>query len=1046
MASGDMSTSQPVPSEFEPYLSDAAKLRRLARGLIDDMHVVEDAVHAALAASAHRQYRDEAHRSRSLWASVRNAINDHRRSSANRVARERVAARPEAAPAADESLHRIETSKLVLEELGQLDEVYRSVLTRHYLQDLSPKAIATQDGVDLNTVHRRIQRGRELLRERLERRAGGRENLLGLLVPFAGAPRAGLLRSLRDVAQSSPAVWAAAVIVSVGLGLLFWLTPEVIELRTAAAPSSSSLLASTSEASAQDSRDSARAAVESEQRVELRVVTGSGAQRVADAAVTWWPLSQRPNAAKEVEYWFQNNILEDRIRDGAVEHTADTNGVAQLPWSSTGFVAIASKGSLWGYSVVPASQRGPALLELVEDWDLEMFVHDQEVRPLEGMIVSLAAIPYLGQSEIFQSQLTDQLGKAKLRHFGAVRNSPSNPRVGSAYVTVGVCGSTHERVYELTPADLQDRKIDVTWASAVAQFDVRVVDDPPGPSTHRFVLSIDNVDEEWISVTTINGSTRLAVSPSRPGFLGWDRSELRLLNSAESPASFVPLEIVPMVFGVVDATSAEQVGQHWTVVGRVVDREGRPLEGRSFRVNCACGDYLHAKTGFDGAFEVRMPSCDMQGNGCSILFRSADAAQGSETIHTFVPESGHSLDVGELRSSLVSLSVRGRVVDSRSSPVSGATVTLACFEPDSLSSWFGPRRINVRVSRSEKHGTFEIALDWPAESRVAEMPLLVSHPDFGQFVGIARPGQQDVVAQLPSARTVSGRVLLDPSISNSDIWIEASPFEWARSGNAGKVWTTHEDFASLGRLVRVDRDGGFVLLGLGDATLNLTVVHHGMVLGSDPPDALHSIRVDLSGSETEVRLPDIDLRSAFCRTSFTFVDKRDRAPVSGIRIAFRSADAPEFYASARSDSRGRASLLTPTGATAFIESNEFYADEVECTGTVRIISLERRPTLEFQLEGAPPVLDEGVALAVRIRAPGNVEPVSEVTLEGLALRAPAPDRHHAELAVVVQTNGDSEPCTAPQVIDLVPGQTEPYLVKAPTQAEVDAAVRVLRSR
>ena len=83
---------------------------------------------------------------------------------------------PDAAPTALEQLESRQLEGLVREEMGRLDEEYRTVLVLRELQDVAYEQIAQILDVPVGTVKSRLHRGRTELRERLRRRlAAGRE-------------------------------------------------------------------------------------------------------------------------------------------------------------------------------------------------------------------------------------------------------------------------------------------------------------------------------------------------------------------------------------------------------------------------------------------------------------------------------------------------------------------------------------------------------------------------------------------------------------------------------------------------------------------------------------------------------------------------------------------------------------------------------------------------------------------------------------------------------------------------------------------------------
>lgn len=75
---------------------------------------------------------------------------------------------------------------LVVEALGEVDEVYRVPLTLFYLQDLAYKEIAEALEVPIGTVMSRLSRGKAQLRAALARKESGRAT--GGVVPFTPHP------------------------------------------------------------------------------------------------------------------------------------------------------------------------------------------------------------------------------------------------------------------------------------------------------------------------------------------------------------------------------------------------------------------------------------------------------------------------------------------------------------------------------------------------------------------------------------------------------------------------------------------------------------------------------------------------------------------------------------------------------------------------------------------------------------------------------------------------------------------------------------------
>jgi len=81
----------------------------------------------------------------------------------------------------------IELQRHVFECVERLREPYQSTIYLRYYRGLLPAAIAARERVPVKTVKTRLSRGLELLREALDRRHGGREAWMAVLLPLARA-------------------------------------------------------------------------------------------------------------------------------------------------------------------------------------------------------------------------------------------------------------------------------------------------------------------------------------------------------------------------------------------------------------------------------------------------------------------------------------------------------------------------------------------------------------------------------------------------------------------------------------------------------------------------------------------------------------------------------------------------------------------------------------------------------------------------------------------------------------------------------------------
>jgi RNA polymerase sigma-70 factor (ECF subfamily) len=228
----------------------SAWMARLVGRLVRDGSGVEDVVQEAQLAALRRERTGEPVSRGWLARVALNSARKQRRDDASRRAIERDAARAEAVPPADELVARLDAQRALGEELSALSEPYRSTLVRHFFDGWSAARIARTHGLPPTTVRTRLERGLQLLRERLDRRSGGRRTWCVALAPLAAPrvppwldipalPLARVIQGallMKGVLQATAAV---ALVTALGLGL-WWQggRPEAVEPAIAAEPRS----------------------------------------------------------------------------------------------------------------------------------------------------------------------------------------------------------------------------------------------------------------------------------------------------------------------------------------------------------------------------------------------------------------------------------------------------------------------------------------------------------------------------------------------------------------------------------------------------------------------------------------------------------------------------------------------------------------------------------------------------------------------------------------------------------------------------------------
>ncbi len=149
-------------------LANDARVRALARHLVADEHLAEDIVQDAWVTALERPPARAGSFKAWLERVVRNLVLMRERSAGRRREHECVAARPVRLPALSELREHEEIRRRVVETVFSLEEPYQSAVLYRFFRDLPPRAIAAELGVPVETVKKRILRGLEKLRARLD--------------------------------------------------------------------------------------------------------------------------------------------------------------------------------------------------------------------------------------------------------------------------------------------------------------------------------------------------------------------------------------------------------------------------------------------------------------------------------------------------------------------------------------------------------------------------------------------------------------------------------------------------------------------------------------------------------------------------------------------------------------------------------------------------------------------------------------------------------------------------------------------------------------
>lgn len=170
----------------------SAWMRRLVRHLVQDADAAEDVVQNTRLAAWQREQSGDPVELGWLARVALNFARRQRRDEARRREHERAGAVSKVLPPTQDLAARLDAQRVLADELNAVPEPYRSTLVRRYFDEWSAARIAREAGCPASTVRTRIERGLELLRERLDRRHDrrhdGRRTWLSALAPLALPP------------------------------------------------------------------------------------------------------------------------------------------------------------------------------------------------------------------------------------------------------------------------------------------------------------------------------------------------------------------------------------------------------------------------------------------------------------------------------------------------------------------------------------------------------------------------------------------------------------------------------------------------------------------------------------------------------------------------------------------------------------------------------------------------------------------------------------------------------------------------------------------
>ncbi|MBL9075858.1 MAG: sigma-70 family RNA polymerase sigma factor [Planctomycetes bacterium] len=281
---------------LETLLAETDHVTALARALVADAATADDVAQATWLDVLRAERRSIVDPRAWLATIVRRRALRARRTEARRSRRERLAAdatHAAAAPSAADLAERVATHRELVDAVLALDEPYRATIVLRFFENLDAAAIAARTGSKRNTVRSRLQRGLQLLRERLDRAPGGRARWLPAVLAVGarrttleaagGAVAGGIAFAIAMKKLALVAATAAVLLVAVAFGPA-WLGPtDVAPPPDGAAPVTAAATASVEPPSA-PARDRAEPTPPVERTAAAAAPTAAspGVRRVVD--------------------------------------------------------------------------------------------------------------------------------------------------------------------------------------------------------------------------------------------------------------------------------------------------------------------------------------------------------------------------------------------------------------------------------------------------------------------------------------------------------------------------------------------------------------------------------------------------------------------------------------------------------------------------------------------------------------------------------------------------------------------------------------------
>ncbi|MBL8726899.1 MAG: sigma-70 family RNA polymerase sigma factor [Planctomycetes bacterium] len=211
----------PSPIEPEALLAETGMVRRLAQALVRRRDLAHDVAQDVMLVALRQPHPPE-HLRGWLAAVTRRLAGKARRAQHVRARHEGDAAPPPANEAEQHTSERLQLHRRLTDAVLALPEPYRTTVTLRFFDELPPRAIAQRLGVSSEVVRKRLSRGLEMLRERLDGDFGDRAQWVRAFAVVGLLPVGSPWLLLTVLAMNKLALATAAVL-AVGV---YWFWPR----------------------------------------------------------------------------------------------------------------------------------------------------------------------------------------------------------------------------------------------------------------------------------------------------------------------------------------------------------------------------------------------------------------------------------------------------------------------------------------------------------------------------------------------------------------------------------------------------------------------------------------------------------------------------------------------------------------------------------------------------------------------------------------------------------------------------------------------------